>query len=85
MSCQPLRSPGLLLPLVREWVPGSTHQSPHGAVQRMPVVPPELGVDALERGVALGLRLLDAVFRPLSAIGSFQSARTYRERVAVSS
>jgi hypothetical protein len=36
-----------------------THQSAHGAVKSMPVVPPELGVGALERGVTVGLRLLD--------------------------
>jgi hypothetical protein len=39
-----------------------THQSALGAVKSMPVVPPELGVGALERGVTVGLRLLDTVF-----------------------
>lgn len=32
----------------------------------MPVVPPELGVDTLERRVAVGLRLLDTVSRSVS-------------------
>ena len=38
-----------------------SYQSLGSAVQGMPVVPPELGVGALQRGVPLGLRLLDAV------------------------
>lgn len=37
------------------------HQSAHGAVQSMPVVPSELGVGALERRVSVGLGLLDTV------------------------
>lgn len=41
-----------------------THQSTHGAVQSMPVVPPELGVGALERRVTVSLRLLDTVSQP---------------------
>jgi len=36
-------------------------QSPHGAVQRMSVVSPELGVGTLERRVSVRLRLLDTV------------------------
>ena len=36
-----------------------THQSAHGSVKSMPVVPPELGVGALERGVTVSLGLLD--------------------------
>ncbi len=43
------------------------YQSLHGAVERMPVVPPELGVGTLERGVPLGLRLLNAVVISMSA------------------
>ena len=38
---------------------GMAHQSAHGAVQSMPVVPSELGVGALERGVTVRLRLFD--------------------------
>lgn len=38
-----------------------TYQRLHGALQRMPVVPPELGVCSLERRVAVGLGLLDTV------------------------
>ena len=44
------------------------YQSLHGAVERMPVVPPELGVGTLERGVPLGLRLLNAVVISMSAL-----------------
>jgi len=40
---------------------GSTHQSLHGTVESVAVVAAELGVDTLERGVTLGLRLLDTV------------------------
>ena len=43
-----------------------THQSAHGAVKSMPVVPPELGVGSLERGVTVGLRLLDTVIPSIS-------------------
>ena len=42
-------------------VGGGAHQSAHGAVQSMPVVPSELGVGALERRVTVSLRLLDTV------------------------
>jgi hypothetical protein len=38
-----------------------SHQGPHGAVQRVAVVPAELGVGALERGETVRLGLLDAV------------------------
>lgn len=44
----------------------ATHQSAHGAVKRMPVVPPELGVGSLERRVTVGLRLLDTVMQSIS-------------------
>jgi len=37
----------------------STYQRLHRPVQRMPMVPPELGVCAIERGVAVGFWLLD--------------------------
>ncbi len=37
------------------------YQSLGSAVEGMPVVSPELGVGAVQRGVALGLGLLDAV------------------------
>jgi len=43
-----------------------THQGAHGAVQSMPVVPPELGVGTLERGVTVSLRLLDTVVPSIS-------------------
>ena len=36
------------------------YQCLHGAVQSVPVVPPELGVGALQRGIPRGLGLLDA-------------------------
>ena len=36
-------------------------ERPHRAVQRMPVIPPELGVGAFERRVSVGLGLLDPV------------------------
>ena len=42
-------------------VSGFAYQSLRGAVERMPVVPAELGVGAVQRGVPLGLGLLDAV------------------------
>jgi hypothetical protein len=42
---------------------GWTHQGPHRAVQRVAVVPAELGVGALERGDAVRLGLLDAALR----------------------
>jgi hypothetical protein len=38
-----------------------THESLHGSVQSMPMVPPELGVGALEGRVTVRLRLLDTV------------------------
>jgi hypothetical protein len=37
----------------------STYQRLHRPVQRMPMVPPELGVCAVEGGVAVGFWLLD--------------------------
>lgn len=40
---------------------GSTYKSLHSAVESVTVVAAELGVDTLERGVTLGLRLLDTV------------------------
>lgn len=40
---------------------GSTYKSLHGTVESVTVVAAELGVDTLERGVTLGLRLLDTV------------------------
>lgn len=40
---------------------GSTHQSLHGTVLSVLVVAAELGVDTLERGVTVGLGLLDTV------------------------
>lgn len=40
---------------------GGAHQGAHGAVQSMPVVPSELGVGTLERGVTVSLGLLDTV------------------------
>jgi len=42
----------------------STHQSAHGAVKSMPVVPAELGVGALERRVTVRLGLLDTAVPP---------------------
>lgn len=41
----------------------STYQRPHGAVQRMPVVSPELRVGAFERRVSVGLGLLDTAHK----------------------
>ena len=35
-------------------------------MKRMPMVPPELGVGSLERGVTVGLRLLDTVIPSIS-------------------
>ena len=54
------------------WVGGRcpAYQSLGGAVERMPVVSPELGVGAVQRGVALGLGLLDAVAVSLLASSS---------------
>ena len=39
----------------------STYQRLHGAVQSVSVVAAELGVNTLEGGVTVGLRLLDTV------------------------
>jgi hypothetical protein len=39
----------------------STHQSTHGAVKSMPMVPPELGVGTLEGRVTVRLRLLNTI------------------------
>ncbi len=48
-----------------------SYQSLGGAVERMPVVAAELGVGAVQRGVALGLGLLDAVRDlPVSLLGA---------------
>lgn len=52
-----------------QWVKGRqrglmTHQSAHGAVKSMSVVPAELGVGALERRVTVRLGLLDTVVPP---------------------
>lgn len=44
-------------------------------MKRVPVVPPELGVDTLERGVAVGLGLLDTVSRNGSERVRFHSAK----------
>ena len=41
----------------------TTYQRLHSPVQGMSVVPSELGVNALERRVAVRLRLLDPVFK----------------------
>ena len=41
------------------WERDRTNQCLHCSVQRMPVVPPELGVGALERWVSVRLGLLD--------------------------
>ncbi len=57
-----------------EWADrGAAYQSLGGAVERMPVVSPELGVGAVQRGVALGLGLLDAV--AVSLLASVGAAR----------
>lgn len=45
--------------LCRNWGAASTHQSAHGSVQRMPMVPSELGVGSLERRITVRLGLLD--------------------------
>lgn len=42
---------------------GSTYQGLHGAVKSVTVVAAELGVNTLEGGVTVGLRLLDTVRR----------------------
>jgi hypothetical protein len=47
---------------------GGTHQRTHGAVKSMPMVPPELGVGALERRVTVRLRLLDTVKPPRQSL-----------------
>lgn len=49
--------------LFDDWDMYSTHQSLHGTVQSVSVVAAELGVDTLERGVTVSLRLLDTVRR----------------------
>ena len=41
----------------------STYESLHGAVQSVTVVAAELGVNTLQGGVTVGLRLLDTVKR----------------------
>lgn len=40
---------------------GDSYQSLGGAVERVPVVSPELGVGTVKRGVPLSLGLLDAI------------------------
>jgi hypothetical protein len=45
-----------------------TNQSPHRAVQRMPVVPPELRIRAFERRVSVGLWLLDTDGKEMSVL-----------------
>jgi len=59
---------------------GGTHQSAHGAVQSMPVVPPELGVGTLERGVTVGLRLLDTVMPSISGCSQFHASMSLRSK-----
>lgn len=54
-----------------------SYQSLGGAVERMPVVSPELGVGAVQRRVTLGLRLLDAVVISLLA---FLESRRFGDR-----
>ena len=49
-------------------------QCPHGAVQRMSVVASELGIGALERWVAVSLRLLDAVDDLLVSFHGYSAA-----------
>ena len=58
------------------WIVG-THQSAHGAVKSMPVVPSELGVGALERGVTVRLGLFDTAQPPRQ---SLHLHSTFRER-----
>lgn len=48
-----------------------SYQSPRGAVERMTMVPAELGVDTLERRVPLGLRLVDTAIGNPSAFVFF--------------
>jgi hypothetical protein len=55
-----------------------THQSAHGAVKRMPVVPPELGVGSLERGVTVGLRLLDTAMPSISCCSQIYASISIR-------
>lgn len=63
------RFPLALLDLLLRWCQclsplllcDETYKCLHGAVQRMSVVPSELGVGTLERWVTEGLRLLDTV------------------------
>lgn len=57
-----------------------SYQSLGSAVERMPVVSPELGIGAVERGVPLGLRLLDAVMVSLLA---FPVSRHFGDRCSV--
>jgi hypothetical protein len=51
-----------------------THQRLHGAVESMPMVPPELGVGALEGRVTVRLRLLDTVMALLANALHLQAA-----------
>lgn len=55
--------------LVRFDVIQDTYQGLHGAVESMSVVPSELGVNTLERGVTVRLWLLDTVHpKPLAIV-----------------
>ncbi len=49
----------------RESCSREEYQCAHGAVQSMSMVPPELGICALQRRVSVRLRLLDSVRLPL--------------------
>lgn len=55
-----------------------THQSSHGAVKSVSMVPSELGVGSLERRVSVRLRLLDTVQRPHVSRYIFNCGREYR-------
>ena len=55
-----------------------SYQSLHRAVERMSVVPSELGVGTLERRVSVRLGLLDAV--QLVNITSLVASRSYSNR-----
>jgi hypothetical protein len=62
------------------WCNVGTHQSTLGAVKSMPVVPPELGVGSLERGVTVGLGLLDTVFHQISYDSTAYASVVARDR-----
>ena len=55
---------------MRIWIQ-EAYQCPHRPVKRMPVVPSEFGICAFERGVAVRLGLLDAVFARDECLSAF--------------